>query len=176
MFLALACLLTGCEMDDFSDGETSGNVKAVVPTGHGRGTQQRPYTPDDLLEMDGLPSGGAVWVMGYAVGSTETDMENALFDVPTGYDRNILLSSDSLCETTEGCIPVELTKDAMQQRFSLLYQPECFRRFIVIRGTPGAYFDQPGIRKADAAYWLDNIDLTHIAPPREDWEIVDKEF
>lgn len=176
MLMPAASLFSACEMNDFSDEGKGDEPVAVVPAGHGKGTQERPYTPDELLAGGGLPYGEAVWVMGYAVGSTIESMENAWFDVPTEYEHNILLSNDSLCSDPADCIAVELSGSEMQLRYSLAFQPGSFQRFLVVRGTLGSYFKQAGIRKADAAYWIDGFDLTRICPPRQEWDVVDKEF
>ena len=169
-------LLTGCKMEEYTDEEAGEEFAASVPVGHGEGTQQRPFTPDEMMAGGDLPYGEEVWVMGYAVGSTIQNMENATFEVPTTNAHNILISSDSLCTDAERCIPVEFSGSNMQLRFSLAHQPGSLHRFIVIRGTLGLYFSHVGIRQSDAAYWIDGFDLSRIAPPRQDWDIVDKEF
>lgn len=174
--LCAVCLLSACEMNDFSDEEQEENIEVVVPQGHGEGTQAKPYTPSSLLRGGDLPYGEPVWVMGYAVGSTIESMENALFDVPTEYEHNILLSNDPQCSDPADCIAVELSGSEMQLRYSLAFQPGSFQRFIVIRGTLGSYFKQVGIRKTDAAYWIDDFDLIRICPPRQEWDVVDKDF
>lgn len=176
VLLPAVCLLMGCDMADFSDEETGGDATAIVPTGHGKGTQKQPYTPDELLGDENLPYDEEVWMMGYVVGSTLTNMENAVFDADEAYEHNILLSSDSLCADAADCVAVELTTSKMRQRFSLVRQPGRFRQFIVVRGTLGTYFSQAGIRKADAAYWIDGFDLSRIAPPPLDWDVVNKDF
>lgn len=175
MLLPAIGLLAGCGMDEFSDEEEDeGTLVAVVPTGHGEGTQKRPFTPNDLLEGGDLPYGEEVWVMGYAVGSTIESMDEAWFDVPTDYEHNILLSNDSLSTDPTECIPVELSTADMQLRYSLALQPSNFRHFIVIRGTLDSYFSQAGIRRSDAAYWIDGFDIRRVYP--QEWDVLDKEF
>lgn len=177
LLLPALCLVTACDVSDFSDeGEGESGLVAVVPTGHALGTQERPYAPDDLLRGGDLPYDEEVWVMGYVVGSTIENMENALFDVPTDYAHNILISNDPQCDNSAKCVAVELPTDEMQLRFSLAHRPDDLGNFIVIRGTLGVYYSQVGLRQADAAYWIDGFDLIRIAPPRQEWEILNVEF
>ncbi len=142
----------------------------VEPYAHGLGTQESPLTPDDMLAGVRPRTLAQCWVMGYAVGSAYNTMSNALFEVPTSYENNILLASDSLCEDAGQCVPIELSTTAAKNSFSLYCCPEKHRQFVVVCGTYGQYYSQPGLRRTVQGYWLPGFDMSAVAVPPEEWE------
>ncbi len=176
--LPFALALLSCEKIDFDTSSYSGSSadNYVEPWGHGLGTQERPLTPDEMLNGIRPQTTATCWVMGYAVGSAYSSMSNSLFEVPTSYQNNILLASDSLCEDASLCVPVELSTTSTKTSFSLYYNPENFRQFIVICGTYGQYYSQTGIRQATEGYWISGFDMSSIVIPPEEWEEMDMTY
>jgi len=172
-------LLVACEHVDLEDEETvssATDLPQIVPVGHGRGSQELPYTVGELLDGKKPQTSANCWVMGYAVGSTQSSFSNALFEVPTAYYTNILLSDDSLCTDAEQCIAIELSTKAMQEKFSLDYYPEGFRQFVVVSGTFGQYFRHVGFRKVQQGYWIPGFDLGTILSSPTTWDEVEENF
>ncbi len=172
LFSLLACEKISLDAD--VDGSTSSAY--VVPVGHGLGTQECPLTPKELIAGVVPQTVSECWVMGYAVGSTYRTLNNAVFDVPTTYSSNILLSYDSLCTDVSECVAVELTTNAMKEKFSLCYYPDGHRQFVVLCGTYGTYFSKTGLKKATQGYWIQPFDISTIASLPEEWEDVEIEF
>lgn len=161
------CLLQSCEKVDVDvspTGNDNTDYSATPPTALGDGTQESPYTPDQVIagEMDGKLH----WFIGYVVGSTYTSIDNAIFEAETTNKSNILISLDKYCESPENAVPVDLKTATLQQQFSLLYNPERFRQCIMIRGRFGKYFRTNGIREIKAGYWLPGFYI----PRPEEWE------
>ncbi|MCD8266814.1 MAG: DUF6359 domain-containing protein [Prevotellaceae bacterium] len=173
--IATLCLI-GCDKVDLDATDSPGAISKTEPVGHGLGTQERPLTPDEMLEGVMPQSASDCWVMGYAVGSTYRSLSNAVFGVPTTYSTNILLASDSLCEDASQCVAAELTSTSMKNQFSLSLYPEGFRQFVVLEGTFGTYFSQAGLRSVSAGYWLPSFDLSPICPAPQEWEEQDYTF
>ncbi len=158
-----------CERYDV-DSTPSSHTSVVVPIGHGQGTQTHPLTPDELIAGQRPQVTDECWVMGYAVGSTYSSIKNALFEIPTYYESNILLASDSLCTDYDQCIAVGLTTNATKDQFSLMYNEDKFRQFVVICGTYGMYFSKYGLVSVSDGYWIPGFDLSTIVIPSEEWD------
>ncbi len=171
LFVIISFLaLFSCENNDFGSSSSSQSTSPVEPIGHGRGTQTHPLTPDELISGQRPQTMAECWVMGYAVGSTYSSMRNALFEVPTAYSSNILLASDSLCTDYDQCIAVALTTNAMKNQFSLMYNEDRFRQFVVLCGTYGTYFSRYGLVRVDDGYWIPGFDLSTIVIPPQEWD------
>ena len=167
------CLLQSCEKVDVDvspTGNDNTDYSATPPTALGDGTQESPYTPDQVIagEMDGKLH----WFIGYVVGSTYTSIDNAIFEAETINKSNILISLDKYCESPENAVPVDLKTATLQQQFSLLYNPERFRQCIMIRGRFGKYFRTNGIREIVGGYWLPGFYI----PRPEEWENENKTY
>ncbi len=171
--MPLLLAVCACEKIDLDGGVSASSSGYVEPCGHGLGTQERPLTPDDMLGGVHPQTIAECWVMGYAVGSAYGSMSNALFEVPTSYQNNILLASDSLCEDVGCCVPVELTTKSAKSSYSLYYHPEMFRQFIVVCGTYGQYYSRQGLRAVTQGYWIPQFDMSTIVVASEEWEEVE---
>lgn len=161
----VALSLSACTKYNFDDpkaDEHGNDVGTIRPIASGRGTQLRPLTVDEVMSGVLPESKSACWVMGYAVGTTRQSMKYASFDAFTDVARNVLLSSDSLCNDVETCIPIELTTKALQQQFSLNAHPEKHRQALVVRGQWGTYFNRLGLRSVSVGYWLPGFDFSSL--------------
>lgn len=176
--LLLGLAFAGCERTDLDEVTTKEKTKtqAVIPLGHGRGTQEFPYTVAEMQEGAKPQSLNGCWVMGYVVGSTYLSFDNAMFEVPTPYDTNILLADDSLCTDVAKCIAVELNKTEIKKQFSLNRCPEHLRHFIVVCGVWGLYFKHTGLRQVSQGYWLPDFDASTLTPAPTEWEEWNEEF
>ena len=98
-------------------------------------------------------------------------MDNCIFEEETTYTSNILLSSNSTCDSIEECIPVELNSSTLKKALSLYYNSDKFRKCLIIKGRFGQYFRTNGIRDIREGYWLPNLDLSTLknATPA-DWQ------
>lgn len=167
-------MLSACQhmnFDDIDPEDTPSADAIEQPLHTGQGTLTAPYTVSDFLGKDSLS--GTCWIIGYVVGSTYSTMSNALFTVPTEYKTNILLAADSICESTSLCVPVELKSNAMREGFNLVQNPDHLGDCILIYGTVGKYFSQPGLRSASQAKWFPGLDINSINPLPQDWKEVD---
>ena len=166
-FLAL-CLLGSCEKIDITDPEEE-TKEHIVPTSLGLGTQNSPYTVEQI--QSGELSQKVSWFIGYVVGSTYNTMDHCIFEEETTYTSNILLSSNSTCDSIEECIPVELNSSTLKKALSLYYNSDKFRKCLIIKGRFGQYFRTNGIRDIREGYWLPNLDLSTLknATPAE-WQ------
>ena len=160
------CLLQSCEKVDVDVSPTGNdtNSSATRPTAVGKGTQESPYTPDQVIagEMDGKLH----WFIGYVVGSTYSTMKNALFDATTQYESNILIASSAECRDAAKCVPVELKTESLKENLSLSRHPEGFQECIMVQGRCLQYFRTNGIREIKAGYWLPRFYI----PRPEEWE------
>ena len=170
------CLLSACEKIDLEK-EEGGNdgVVHTVPTRTGEGTQEAPYTVGQVLYGE-TPIAQEAWVIGYLVGSTYRTMANAIYAAQTTYSGNILLSYDSLCNSADKCIAVELTSKTMQERLSLASDSTRFRKCVVVNGTLGRYFTRLGLREAITGYLLPNTDLQIIDPQPTEWDETEEKY
>lgn len=160
------CLLQSCEKVDVDVSPTGNdtNYSATRPTAVGKGTQESPYTPEQVIagEMDGKLH----WFIGYVVGSTYSTMKNALFDATTQYESNILIASSAECRDAAKCVPVELKTESLKENLSLSRHPESFQECIMVQGRCLQYFRTNGIREIVAGYWLPGFYI----PSPEEWE------
>jgi len=174
--LVLLCLLFACcqkidpttapEEADAPD-EAEG---AVAVLGTGEGTKAYPYTVADIRSSS-LSSSEAVWVIGYMVGTARLSMGNAVFTADATNQSNILLSSDSLCNDTARCIPVELSSDKWRQSLSLPANAMHFRKCLLVKAIPSPYLHRKGLRSVSAGLWLDGFDISSVAP--QEWDVID---
>ena len=171
--ILLTCLIGGCEKVDLDadSQEKNGNnsQEQVVPISYGLGTQESPLLASQVLSGDGLSS-SQYWVIGYVVGSTYQNMNNATFEAETTNVRNILLSMDYNCEDTKNCIPVELPTVGTQKALSLYHNNHLFRQCVMVLGQYGRYFNRNGIRNVQTGYWLPNFDLSNIKIAPTEWQ------
>jgi len=173
----LPFLLCCCEKVDFGEenGALPSKIEEKKPLSVGQGTQESPYTVGQVLQ-GGLPT-GLNWFVGYVVGSTYKTMANCLFEGETTYTSNILLSADSLCQSSEECIPVELKSTTLQKSLSLCYNSVHFRQCVMLQGRVGVYFRCNGIRELGAGYWLDGFDISFLpATSPIEWEEREEEY
>ena len=156
----LFCLFSSCEKMDLDD-DTDDNpgIEHITPISIGNGTQLSPYSVTDVLNGI-IPDHKAYWFIGYAVGSTYSSINNALFEAETSYKTNILLSDNPNCEDASTCIPIELNTSSIQKALSLYYQSEHFRQCVMVQGHTGDYFRVKGLRSVEAGYWLPDLDLS----------------
>lgn len=178
--VVIVLLSTACEkvdLSEFNNGDTPGNhsvVSSNLPASVGEGTQDAPYTVDQIIDGD-LPA-ESLWLIGYVVGSTYRTLSNASFTIPTTYTSNILLSFDSACTSVERCIPVELSTTALQKAVGLASNSERHRQCAMVQGIPNRYFSTNGIRNVSAAYWLPGFDISTIDPRPTPWEETEEEY
>ncbi|MCR4920842.1 MAG: DUF6359 domain-containing protein [Bacteroidaceae bacterium] len=164
-------LTAGCEKYDFTEDGTTRKEEEdfAPPTDAGKGTAEAPYTVEDLLSADLTKSGGACWVIGYVVGATYRTMNNAEFAPDANYSANVLLAGDSLCTSSQRCIPVELSSTSLQKKFALPHNPQGFRQCAMFYGKPARYFNVNGLRNISAGHWLWGFDIQQINPIPEEW-------
>ena len=167
-YILVICLLCGCEKIDIDELDNS-STDYVVPTSLGLGTQNSPYTIEQILTEE-VPTDMS-WFIGYVVGSTYSTMKNALFKAETTYTSNILLSSDSTCQSIDNCIPIELSTSSIQKKLSLPYNSEYFHHCVMVKGQMLKYFRTNGVRNVEVGYWLPSLDLSTLknATPA-DWQ------
>lgn len=170
-YLALLLALCSCEKIDFSEEaeDTDDIPEDITILGTGKGTLEMPYTVGDIQKGVEIESNEGCWVIGYVVGATYSSIKNAEFKRFTMYDTNILLSSDSLCQDYEACIPVELKTKAMKEQFSLAANGDRFRKCLLIKGWPALYFKVPGLRNVTAGHWLGQSDIGAGSGEPEPW-------
>ena len=170
--IALLCLLLACcqkvdltvEPDEAGTANSSEEGTTVIGTGEG--TRQCPYTVTDIRTSE-LPTGEAVWVIGYIVGTARQAMSHAVFSIDADNQSNILLSSDSLCNDTSNCIPVELNTAKLKDNFSLPTNTNHFQKCLLLKGFPLMYLNRKGLRKVSAGLWMDGFDISSVAP--QEW-------
>ena len=168
-----SCILlaTSCEKIDLEE-EGEGNesvVSQTIPQRSGEGTQDSPLMVEQVINGDTLSS-RYYWVIGYVVGSTYRNINNATFEASTTNESNILLASDSTCTSVDRCIPVELISNKIRQIASLASNPERHRQCIMVQGQYGRYFSRSGLRDTRAAYWLPGFDIASIVTAPTQWE------
>lgn len=120
----------------------------------GTGTFEDPYNVAAAITNN---SGADKWVKGYMVGVLETTNypnveEN--FDAPFVTNSNILIA-DSPDETNvKNCLTVQLPFGDVRTAVNLANNPDNHKKEVKLKGSLGAYFNQPGLRDA-SDYWLD---------------------
>lgn len=173
--IVLFCLLFSCcqKIDPTTapnTGKSDELPQASGIQGTGLGTVAFPYSVADIRKGASAAEGD-VWVIGYVVGTAPSSMAAATFLASATNQSNILLSSDSLCTDTARCIPVELTSTKMRQQFALPNNRARFRKCVMLCGTPGVYLrNRRGLRNTSAGLWLDNFDISEVAP--QEWGII----
>lgn len=170
-YLALMLALCACEKIDLAEEAVKGEEvpENLTFLGTGKGTQEAPFTVEDVLKGISAESPDGFWVIGYVVGATYSTIKNAEFKVYTFYDSNILLAADSTCRDYQTCIPIELNTKALKEKFSLPSHPERFHQCLLIKGFPATYFKVNGIRRPSAGYWLGEFDINSISGEPEAW-------
>jgi len=174
--LGMLCLLLVCcqeydptvEPTDSGQSTSATTEQTVTVLGTGRGTETYPYTVEDIQSMSNSES-EAVWVIGYMVGTARFAMKNAVFSTDATNQSNILLSSDPLCTDTERCIPVELASEKWKKSLSLPANVAHFRKCLLVKGIPSQYLNKKGLQNISAGLWLDDFDMSSIAP--QNWSI-----
>lgn len=175
--LLAGLLLVACQKVDLTeDPENEPDSPAANPSGQvatvygtGRGTPTMPYTVEDIRSR-ALSATDAVWVIGYMVGTAPRAMSAASFAADAANRSNILLSGDSLCADTAGCIPIELSTEKMRKLLALPDNRAHYRQCVLLCGKPSVYLYRKGLRSITAAQWMDGFDISQVAP--EDWEVV----
>ena len=165
--ISALCLLQSCEKVDVDvspTGNDNTSYSATPPTALGDGTQESPYTPDQVI--NGEIDSEFHWFIGYVVGSTYSTMKNALFNATTQYESNVLIASSAECRDAAKCVPVELKTEALKENLSLSRHPEGFQKCIMVQGRCLQYFRTNGIREIKAGYWLPGFYI----PRPEEWE------
>lgn len=164
----LALLMAGCqqvalpdEQDALSAPNEAEGFAGVLGTG--AGSMSCPYTVADLQDAT-LPSDEPVWLIGYVVGTARGAMGNAVFSPEAENQSNILLSEDSLCESTDDCIPVELQSAKAKLSFSVPTNRAHFRKCLLVKGKPSVYLNRKGLRGVSTGLWLDGFDIASVAP------------
>lgn len=165
--LAILCLLFICCQKADLDAEPAEvaetTVQSVAIVGTGLGSMSCPYTVADVMDA-ALPTDEPVWVIGYVVGTARQSMGNAVFSPETENQSNILLSPDSLCESTDDCIPVELQSEKARSSFSIPTNRAHFRQPLLVKGRPSVYLNRKGLRGVSTGLWLDGFDIASVAP------------
>ena len=166
--LLLALLMAACQQvvltDDTDDSPTPDETEDFVSVvGTGLGSMRCPYTVTDLCDTS-LPGDEPVWVIGYVVGTARQAMSNAVFSPDAENQTNILLSPDSLCCSTDGCIPVELQSAKARTSFSVPTNRAHFRKCLLVKGLPSVYLNRKGLRGVSTGLWLDGFDISSVAP------------
>ena len=169
--LAASFSFAACEKVDISEFVDSEPASPILPVALGKGTQERPYVVEQIME-DTVPPENC-WVIGYVVGSTYRTMDGASFMSQSAYAGNVLLSSDSTCKDKAGCIPIELSTSAMQKAVNLLHNAKYHRQCVMVQGVPGRYFNVNGVRNIQSAYWLLDFDISDINSFPVPWEEVE---
>lgn len=172
----LFCLLLACcqkadlTVDPEKRDPSEAQEQAANIMGTGEGTQDYPFTVTDIRSMS-LSYSEAVWVVGYMVGTAQRSMNNAMFSADAANQSNILLSSDSLCNDTAHCIPIELSSDKWRKNLSLPTNAMHFRKCLLVKGIPSRYLYRKGLRSVSAGLWLDGFDISSVAP--QEWDFID---
>ena len=165
--LAILCLLFICCQKADLDAEPAEvaetTVQSVAIVGTGLGSMSCPYTVADVMDAP-LPSDEPVWVIGYVVGTARQSMSNAVFSPEAENQSNILLSPDSLCESTDDCIPVELQSEKARSNFSIPTNRAHFHQPLLVKGRPSVYLNRTGLRGISTGLWLDGFDIASVAP------------
>lgn len=165
-------LLASCQKALLDDAPGSPGISTkALPQGTGAGTEHCPYTVTDVLTGHVRADSGAVWVAGYAVGSTYRTLSAADFSPSTPYAGNVLLSADSLCRDASRCIPVELASTKWQTLLALPHNPQGYRQCLLVQGVPMTYYKHNGLRRVSAGRWLYGFDLGSVSHDPEEWVI-----
>lgn len=173
--LVLACL-TSCEQIELAktDGSTGDDsnqsTQITAPLRTGEGTMDAPYTVDEL-KTAALDDGTIVWVIGYAVGTAYSGMNNAVFLPPFEHDSNILLASRVDCTNTAECVPVRLNNDKTKEGLSLKSDESRYQQCVMIHGSVGRYLSTTGITSivSNSEYkWFEGF-IIPMSKPSE-WE------
>ena len=164
----LAALMVGCQQVDLTDEPNATSVQNeaegfTAVLGTGLGSMSCPYTVADVMDA-ALPTDEPVWVIGYVVGTARQSMGNAVFSPEAENQSNILLSPDSLCESTDNCIPVELQSEKARSSFSIPTNRAHFRQPLLVKGRPSVYLNRKGLRGVSTGLWLDGFDIASVAP------------
>jgi len=172
--LILLCLLFACcqkiDLGDPKDTQqTTATGQGVTILGTGEGTMEYPYTVPDLRSLPSVPT-EEVWVIGYLVGTAYRTMNHAEFSFEATNQTNILLSSDSLCKDTTGCIPIELPSDKWKKQLSIPHNLAHFHKCLLVKGIPSIYLNRIGLQKVSAGLWLDDFDISSVGP--KDWSTI----
>ena len=160
LFLLVCCQKVDLTGEPEDTGTDAGQIPSANVVGTGAGTMEFPFTVEDVRAAS-LSEADTVWVIGYMVGTAPRSMNNALFRADAGNQSNILLSSDSLCEDTSRCIPVELS-DKYRKAFSLPANPSRFRKCLLVRGVPSKYLYRKGLRNICTGLWMNDFDLSSV--------------
>lgn len=161
-------IFTSCEKYNFESEEVGQTEVTNIAKRSGEGTIEAPYTPSQLLSNP-APSSNDVWIIGYIIGSTNRLISNISFTVPTTNKTNIIIAQDTLCTSTDKCIPIEL-KPNLQSKISLNARPDLLHSCILIKGTPSTYFGQTGLRNAGEYYLLYDFDINTIDIRPHEWQ------
>ena len=173
LMVCMALPFSSCQKQILEDEEDGGETPAhVFPRGTGEGTFEFPFTVRDVQEGNASNALGAVWVIGYAVGSAYRSLDNASFTLENASHTSLLLSADSLCIDVSRCIPVELSTAKWQSLFSLPSNPSGLHQCVMLMGVPSLYYRKNGLRSLSEGQWLYGFDISSISREPQEWDEV----
>lgn len=115
------------------------------------GSEQKPYTVDQVLDMDN--NGRMAWVGGYIVGSVKAGVsevksaDDVIFGNSTRaqLDNNLLIASTPDCTDVAKCVVVALSAGDMRQDLNLIENPNYIGMYFTVYGTFSSWLNMHGV-------------------------------
>ncbi len=134
--------------------KTTNNFVPTVVQVDNDGTEQKPFTPSEVIALNNTKS-GTYFVKGYIVGQVNgKNMSGAELAAPftgndSGVGTNLLLATAADETNTANMVPIQLP--ASMREFSLPAVPENLGKELLVYGSLEAYFGQPGVKNLEYA-------------------------
>lgn len=139
--LILCVALAGCSGDP---------VLPPLPEGIGLGTQEVPFTADQLAGMNN--PGTTAWVKGYIVGAYNYDLGSAVQTDPANCaNSNILIASNPTETVFDNCVAVQLGAGPVRDALNLVTNPGNLGVEVTVYGSLEKYCGLPGVKSTAAA-------------------------
>ena len=129
-------------------GNGGGNVDPTPGDTEGNGTEENPYTVNDVIALNNTIS-SAAWVTGYIVGAMNTGGSEYVFETTAPFTAaaNIYIAATPGETDQTKMVPVQLVGGStVRADLNLVDRPENFGKEVSVKGNLEKYFGQPGIK------------------------------
>ena len=136
-------------------------VSAKVVVCQGEGTQENPYTVEDVIKLSNPNPTVTAWVEGYIVGvMNNNELVTSEFEV----NSNIAIAATT--DETEAIVPVGFPNGEVRTALNLVDNPDNMGKKVAVYGTLENYFSTTGVKNV-SAYEFVNHTITVSANPAE---------
>lgn len=138
------------------EAQTVSYTLILVDPNAGNGTEEKPYSVEELRNIDLSKEVSNIYVVGYIVGSLANGSKNnAIFGAEGAVNTNLIIA-DSADETSvDNCASIQLPNNDIRTALNLKDNPDNIGRKVMIGGTGKVYCSLNGINPSSSYKFLD---------------------